>query len=129
MNKTHNNIFKDFIKYAKITLNYAKEYKETLLILLILNIILTIVRFITPIFSAKYISSFTSGTFNILLYVIIAQTAIYIIQTLLVYITDKINRYYDFKIKRKLQLELTKATLTIEQNTLNKKTVEPLSKE
>ena len=71
----------------------------------------------------------TSGTFNILLYVIIAQTAIYIIQTLLVYITDKINRYYDFKIERKLQLELTKATLTIEQNTLNKKTVEPLSKE
>lgn len=120
MNKTHNNIFKDFIKYAKITLNYAKEYKETLLILLILNIILTIVRFITPIFSAKYISSFTSGAFNILLYVIIAQTAIYIIQTLLIYVTDKINRYYDFKIERKLQLELTKATLTIEQNTLNK---------
>ena len=129
MNKTHNNIFKDFIKYAKITLNYAKEYKETLLILLILNIILTIVRFITPIFSAKYISSFTSGAFNILLYVIIAQTAIYIIQTLLIYVTDKINRYYDFKIERKLQLELTKATLTIEQNILNKKTVEPLSKE
>ena len=30
------------------------------------------------------------------------------------------NRYYDFKIKRKLQLELTRATLTIDQNILNK---------
>ena len=35
-------------------------------------------------------------------------------------ISDKINRYYDFKIKRKLQLELTRATLTIDQNILNK---------
>ena len=30
------------------------------------------------------------------------------------------NRYSDFKIKRKLQLELTRATLTIDQNILNK---------
>lgn len=30
------------------------------------------------------------------------------------------NRYYDFKIKRKLQLELSRATLTIDQNILNK---------
>lgn len=30
------------------------------------------------------------------------------------------NRYYDFKIKRMLQLELTRATLTIDQNILNK---------
>ena len=30
------------------------------------------------------------------------------------------NRYYDFKIKRKLQLEPTRATLTIDQNILNK---------
>lgn len=35
-------------------------------------------------------------------------------------ISDKMNRYYDFKIKRKLQLELSRATLTIDQNILNK---------
>ena len=73
-----------------------------------------------PILSAKYISYLTNGAFNNLIYIIIVQTITYITSMILRLISDKINRYYDFKIKRKLQLELTRATLTIDQNILNK---------
>ena len=120
MEKDKKHIYKDFIKNAKITLKYSKNYKGTLLTILIINLIVSGIGFVTPILSAKYISYLTNGAFNNLIYIIIVQTITYITSMILRLISDKINRYYDFKIKRKLQLELTKATLTIDQNILNK---------
>ena len=103
-----------------ITLKYSKNYKGTLLTILIINLIVSGIGFVTPILSAKYISYLTNGLFNNLLYIIIVQTITYIVSIFLRLISSKMNRYYDFKIKRKLQLELTRATLTIDQNILNK---------
>ena len=120
MEKDKKHLYKDFIKNAKITLKYSKNYKGTLLTILIINLIVSGIGFVTPILSAKYISYLTKGLFNNLLYIIIVQTITYITSMILRLISDKINRYYDFKIKRKLQLELTRATLTIDQNILNK---------
>lgn len=120
MEKEKKHIYKDFIKNTKITLKYSKNYKGTLLTILIINLIVSGIGFVTPILSAKYISYLTNGAFNNLIYIIIVQTITYITSMILRLISDKINRYYDFKIKRKLQLELTKATLTIDQNILNK---------
>ena len=120
MEKDKKHLYKDFIKNAKITLKYSKNYKGTLLTILIINLIVSGIGFVTPILSAKYISYLTNGLFNNLLYIIIVQTITYIVSIFLRLISDKINRYYDFKIKRKLQLELTRATLTIDQNILNK---------
>ena len=120
MEKDKKHLYKDFIKNAKITLKYSKNYKGTLLTILIINLIVSGIGFVTPILSAKYISYLTNGAFNNLIYIIIVQTITYITSMILRLISDKINRYYDFKIKRKLQLELTRATLTIDQNILNK---------
>lgn len=120
MEKDKKHIYKDFIKNARITLKYSKNYKGTLLTILIINLIVSGIGFVTPILSAKYISYLTNGSFNNLIYIIIVQTITYITSMILRLISDKINRYYDFKIKRKLQLELTRATLTIDQNILNK---------
>lgn len=120
MEKDKKHIYKDFIKNARITLKYSKNYKGTLLTILIINLIVSGIGFVTPILSAKYISYLTNGAFNNLIYIIIVQTITYITSMILRLISDKINRYYDFKIKRKLQLELTRATLTIDQNILNK---------
>ena len=120
MEKDKKHLYKDFIKNAKITLKYSKNYKGTLLIILIINLIVSGIGFVTPILSAKYISYLTNGLFNNLLYIIIVQTITYIVSIFLRLISSKMNRYYDFKIKRKLQLELTRATLTIDQNILNK---------
>lgn len=120
MEKDKKHLYKDFIKNVKITLKYSKNYKGTLLTILIINLIVSGIGFVTPILSAKYISYLTKGLFNNLLYIIIVQTITYITSMILRLISDKINRYYDFKIKRKLQLELTRATLTIDQNILNK---------
>lgn len=120
MEKDKKHLYKDFIKNAKITLKYSKNYKGTLLTILIINLIVSGIGFVTPILSAKYISYLTNGLFNNLIYIIIVQTITYITSMILRLISDKINRYYDFKIKRKLQLELTRATLTIDQNILNK---------
>ena len=120
MEKDKKHIYKDFIKNAKITLKYSKNYKGTLLTILIINLIVSGIGFVTPILSAKYISYLTNGLFNNLLYIIIVQTITYIVSIFLRLISSKMNRYYDFKIKRKLQLELTRATLTIDQNILNK---------
>lgn len=120
MEKDKKHIYKDFIKNARITLKYSKNYKGTLLTILIINLIVSGIGFVTPILSAKYISYLTNGLFNNLIYIIIVQTITYITSMILRLISDKINRYYDFKIKRKLQLELTRATLTIDQNILNK---------
>ena len=120
MEKDKKHLYKDFIKNAKITLKYSKNYKGTLLTILIINLIVSGIGFVTPILSAKYISYLTNGLFNNLLYIIIVQTITYIVSIFLRLISSKMNRYYDFKIKRKLQLELTRATLTIDQNILNK---------
>ena len=120
MEKDKKHLYKNFIKNAKITLKYSKNYKGTLLTILIINLIVSGIGFVTPILSAKYISYLTNGAFNNLIYIIIVQTITYITSMILRLISDKINRYYDFKIKRKLQLELTRATLTIDQNILNK---------
>ena len=120
MEKDKKHIYKDFIKNARITLKYSKNYKGTLLTILIINLIVSGIGFVTPILSAKYISYLTNGLFNNLLYIIIVQTITYIVSIFLRLISSKMNRYYDFKIKRKLQLELTRATLTIDQNILNK---------
>ena len=120
MKKDKKHIYKDFIKNAWITLKYSKNYKGTLLTILIINLIVSGIGFVTPILSAKYISYLTNGSFNNLLYIIIVQTITYITSIILRLISSKMNRYYDFKIKRKLQLELTKSTLTIDQNILNK---------
>lgn len=120
MEKDKKHLYKDFIKNAKITLKYSKNYKGTLLTILIINLIVSGIGFVTPILSAKYISYLTNGLFNNLLYIIIVQTITYIVSIFLRLISNKMNRYYDFKIKRKLQLELTRATLTIDQNILNK---------
>lgn len=120
MEKDKKHLYKDFIKNAKITLKHSKNYKGTLLTILIINLIVSGIGFVTPILSAKYISYLTNGAFNNLIYIIIVQTITYITSMILRLISDKINRYYDFKIKRKLQLELTRATLTIDQNILNK---------
>ena len=120
MEKDKKHLYKDFIKNAKITLKYSKNYKGTLLTILIINLIVSGIGFVTPILSAKYISNLTNGLFNNLLYIIIVQTITYIVSIFLRLISSKMNRYYDFKIKRKLQLELTRATLTIDQNILNK---------
>ena len=120
MEKDKKHLYKDFIKNAKITLKYSKNYKGTLLTILIINLIVSGIGFVTPILSAKYISYLTNGAFNNLIYIIIVQTITYITSMILRLISDKMNRYYDFKIKRKLQLELTRATLTIDQNILNK---------
>lgn len=120
MEKDKKHLYKDFIKNAKITLKYSKKYKGTLLTILIINLIVSGIGFVTPILSAKYISYLTNGLFNNLLYIIIVQTITYIVSIFLRLISSKMNRYYDFKIKRKLQLELTRATLTIDQNILNK---------
>ena len=120
MEKDKKHLYKNFIKNAKITLKYSKNYKGTLLTILIINLIVSGIGFVTPILSAKYISYLTNGLFNNLLYIIIVQTITYIVSIFLRLISNKMNRYYDFKIKRKLQLELTRATLTIDQNILNK---------
>lgn len=120
MEKEKKHIYKDFVKNAWITLKYSKNYKGTLLTILIINLIVTGIGFVTPILSAKYISYLTNGAFNNLIYIIIVQTITYITSIFLRLISSKMNRYYDFKIKRKLQLELTRATLTIDQNILNK---------
>ena len=120
MEKDKKHLYKNFIKNAKITLKYSKNYKGTLLTILIINLIVSGIGFVTPILSAKYISYLTNGLFNNLLYIIIVQTITYIVSIFLRLISSKMNRYYDFKIKRKLQLELTRATLTIDQNILNK---------
>lgn len=120
MEKDKKHLYKDFIKNAKITLKYSKKYKGTLLTILIINLIVSGIGFVTPILSAKYISYLTNGLFNNLLYIIIVQTITYIVSIFLRLISSRMNRYYDFKIKRKLQLELTRATLTIDQNILNK---------
>ena len=123
MEKDKKHLYKDFIKNAKITLKYSKNYKGTLLTILIINLIVSGIGFVTPILSAKYISYLTNGLFNNLLYIIIVQTITYIVSIFLRLISSKMNRYYDFKIKRKLQLELTRATLTIDQNILNKENI------
>ena len=120
MEKEKKHLYKDFVKNAWITLKYSKNYKGTLLTILIINLIVTGIGFLTPILSAKYISYLTNGLFNNLLYIIIVQTITYIVSIFLRLISSRMNRYYDFKIKRKLQLELTRATLTIDQNILNK---------
>lgn len=77
MEKDKKHLYKDFIKNVKITLKYSKNYKGTLLTILIINLIVSGIGFVTPILSAKYISYLTNGLFNNLLYIIIVQTITY----------------------------------------------------
>ena len=83
MEKDKKHIYKDFIKNARITLKYSKNYKGTLLTILIINLIVSEIGFVTPILSAKYISYLTNGLFNNLLYIIIVQTITYIVSIFL----------------------------------------------
>ena len=71
MKKNKKHIYKKYIKNARITLKYSKNYKGTLLTILIINLIVSGIGFVTPILSAKYISYLTNGLFNNLLYIII----------------------------------------------------------
>lgn len=50
MEKDKKHIYKDLIKNARITLKYSKNYKGTLLTILIINLIVSGIGFVTPYF-------------------------------------------------------------------------------
>lgn len=117
--KEHKTPNRGFIKNLKSTYKYAKAGRKYLLLFLIINIILTVISVVVPIFTAKRLVALTNSVWNRLFIIIFVIFVLEIFRNISRYFCNYAYNKFYYDVRRNMQLELTRETLRLTQTELN----------
>ena len=105
--------------YLKKTYKYAKNERKYLFYFMFLCIIMCVIEILSPLIAAKSIISLTSGIWDQVFLMIIANFGIEILRNTVNFLSSKYSLKYYFAVKKNIQNDIAKETLKIETATLN----------
>ncbi len=111
---------KEFIKNLKFAWEFSKSQKENFIKFIITNIITIIISVIVPILSAKIIVNLTSNNFYQLIIISIVIFLVEQLNNISSYLIDKYSQLIYRESSSKIQLELGKSILKLENKTIEK---------
>ena len=111
---------KEFIKNLKFAWRFSKSQKENFIKFIITNIITIIISVIVPILSAKIIVNLTSNNFYQLIIISIVIFLVEQLNNISSYLIDKYSQLIYRESSSKIQLELGKSILKLENKTIEK---------
>ena len=110
---------KDFIKNIKFAYSYAKEDKPYLIMIIILNIISILTKILLPVLSAKIIVSLTNNNYIQIITIAIAILFVNFINDDIYYIFRRIALKIHKDVVSKLEIDLGKNILMLENKSLD----------
>ena len=111
---------KEFIKNLKFAWRFSKSQKGNFIKFIITNIITIIISVIVPILSAKIIVNLTSNNFYQLIIISIVIFLVEQLNNISSYLIDKYSQLIYRESSSKIQLELGKSILKLENKTIEK---------
>ena len=111
---------KEFIKNLKFAWRFSKSQKENFIKFIITNIITIIISVIVPILSAKIIVNLTSNNFYQLIIISIVIFLVEQLNNISSYLIDKYSQLIYRESSSKIQLELGKSILKLENKVIEK---------
>ena len=112
---------KEFIKNLKKTWVYEKVDKKSLILVIFCNVLMIVVNVVTPLLLARKLIYLTSSVFDKLLYIGIVIFVINMIYNSLSYVMNKTVQYIFTECHKRIELDLGKEILKIENQCLDKK--------
>ena len=121
MKKVKNN-FKELKTNLKMSWNFVKDEKLYFVILIMLAVMLAVISFILPLFSAQLLLKLTGGLLKDLLIVAIVIFFIEILRNIVSYFFRKISELYSIKVTTNVQIKMFEETLKIKTAVIEENT-------
>lgn len=110
---------KEFIKNLKFAWNFIRNQKKVLIKFVIINIFTIIISIVVPILSAKIIVSLTNSMFCQLILISILVFIVEQFRNISMYLIDKYSQIIYRESSSKIQLELGKSVLKLENKVID----------
>ncbi len=110
---------KTLLNLKKVYRRYGKEYRLSLIKILILSLFGIFTNIIIPLLSAKFIMNFTDSKFKQAIYMSLLIFVVYVLEGTKMLLIRKNNQIFRRGTVRNIQMALGKEILSLEQKTLD----------
>ena len=104
---------------TKVYNKYGKEYKSSLIKIVIFSLFGIITNVFIPLLSARFIINFTESQFEQAVYMAVVILVIYAIENIKILLIRKNNQVFRRGTVRNIQMSLGREILTLDQETLD----------